>query len=534
MTNGDPFRFPFPPRRLRHTMARTLSAPRNHERDMTANGPPAPSTPSSDGITVVPPAPGAGALLPDPHIPPEPGDQASPLPGARTALLVLLAINLFNYIDRQVLGANLPHIEEQFLPQGGPYNKTYLGYLATAFVLSYTLLSLPFTWLTHYISRWKLVGAAVILWSLASGGSGLAGSFLILLLTRALVGVGEAAYGPVAPDMISDLYPVKTRGNVLAWFYVAMPVGSALGYALAALGLFIFGVWRWSFYLVVLPGLVLGIWCFFLPEPPLGHADLGPNGRVRPPRWRDYLRLFRNPSYVLATLGMTALTFAAGAVAHWMPDYVAKYRHGASLETTNLIFGILVVVGGLSGTLLGGWAGDALRPRFSGSYFLVSGMAMLLAFPCFLGVLFLPFAPFPWAWIFVFLTCFFIFFSTGPSNAILANVTHPALRARAFAINILIIHILGDAISPPVVGAIADAWAETRQIEVMVGYSMVPMTARVPAMNLGLLAVSVVVLLGGVIWLMGVPFLARDTANAPKQLDQTLSPGVDRAIKERV
>jgi MFS family permease len=497
---------------------------------MTANGPPAQPTPATDGLSVVPPAPGAGSLLADPHPSPGPGDQPFPLPGARTALLVLLAINLFNYIDRQVLSANLPHIEEQFLPPGGPYNKTYLGYLATAFVLSYTLLSLPFTWLTHYVSRWKLVGTAVILWSLASGGSGLAGGFVILLLTRCLVGVGEAAYGPVAPDMISDLYPVKTRGNVLAWFYVAMPVGSALGYALAAVGLFLFRDWRWSFYLVVLPGLVLGVWCFFLPEPPLGHTDLGRNARVRPPRWRDYLCLLRNPSYVLATLGMTALTFTAGAVAHWMPDYVAKYRHGASLETTNLVFGILVVAGGLSGTLLGGWAGDELRPRFSGSYFLVSGLAMLLAFPCFLGVLYLPFAPFPWAWVCAFLTCFFIFFSTGPSNAILANVTHPALRARAFAINILIIHLFGDAISPPVVGAIADAWAATPPVGVTVGAPAVPVTvgasavARVPAMNAGLLAVSVVVLLGAVFWLMGVPFLGRDTANARRQLDAAGGP----------
>jgi hypothetical protein len=125
----------------------------------------------------------------------------------------------------------------------------------------------------------------------------------------------------------------------------------------------------------------------------------------------------------------------------------------------------------------------------------VSGAAMFIAFPMILLVLL---TPFPLAWLFVFLGVFFLFFNTGPTNTILANVTHPAIRSSAFAINILIIHALGDAISPVVMGWIGDHYN----------------------MDWALAFVSVVVLFGGAFWLAGAPHLARDTAQAPTRLSQ--------------
>ncbi len=165
-------------------------------------------------------------------------------------------------------------------------NKEKLGQLAFNGLhgLVHAVSSLLFGWLADRFPRWKLVGIGVVLWSLASGASGFpgtfghaanssafaatVGTFGFLLLTRCFVGIGEAAYGPVAPSVISDLFPVKRRGSVLAWFYAAIPVGSALGYSLGgAAG------WPWSFYLVVPPGLALGVWCFFMPEPKRGQTD---------------------------------------------------------------------------------------------------------------------------------------------------------------------------------------------------------------------------------------------------------------------
>ena len=123
---------------------------------------------------------------------------ASPLPGARLALILLLAINLFNYMDRYVLAATLPAIEKTLLPDGGPNDKFLMGLLTSAFMISYMLFSPLFGWLADRTSRWLLIGIGVVLWSLASGASGLATAYGILLATRCFVGIGEAAYGPAA------------------------------------------------------------------------------------------------------------------------------------------------------------------------------------------------------------------------------------------------------------------------------------------------------------------------------------------------
>ena len=190
-------------------------------------------------------------------------------PRAGLALGLLLAINLFNYIDRQVLSAVLPKLEldASLFDPADPWLKFKLGSLTTAFFVTYMLLSPVFGRLGDTWSRWGLVGLGVVLWSLASGASGLATGFGVLLLTRCFVGVGEAAYGPVAPAMLSDLYPERVRGKVMAWFYLAIPVGSALGFVVGGLVADTALGWRGAFQVVVLPGLVLGALCFFMREP---------------------------------------------------------------------------------------------------------------------------------------------------------------------------------------------------------------------------------------------------------------------------
>src|SRR4051794_2156561 len=236
------------------------------------------------------------------------------LPGAGWALALLLAINLFNYIDRQILSATLPKIrlDAGILRPDDPWATTKLGALTTAFMVAYMLFSPVFGRLGDKMSRWVLVGAAVLVWSLATGGTGLATSYLVLLFTRCLVGIGEAAYGPVAPAMLSDLYPVDHRGRVLSWFYVAIPVGSALGFVIGgqvaetSLG------WRGAFLVAVVPGLVLGTLCFFMKEP----ARTG-SAAPHAPR-ESYFAVLKElrgiRSFVLCCVGMTASTFVLGGV----------------------------------------------------------------------------------------------------------------------------------------------------------------------------------------------------------------------------
>jgi MFS family permease len=247
--------------------------------------------------------------------------------------------------------------------------------------------------------------------------------------------------------------------------------------------------------MVVPPGLALGLLCWFMRDPRRGQAD--PGSRPRAARMQDYLTILKTPSYLLNTLGMTAMTFAMGGMAFWMPRYVEKFRGWGDKASVNLTFGAIVVISGLGATLLGGWAGDRLRARFPGSYFLVSGVPMLLGFPFVLLVLW---TPFPWAWLFVFLACFCLFFNTGPTNTILANVTHPSVRASAFALNILIIHALGDAVSPMIIGF-------------FIGFSH-------GNMNVGFLVVSLMFLVSGLFWLLGTKYLDRDVSLAPTRMPE--------------
>ncbi len=397
-----------------------------------------------------------------------------------------MAINLFNYIDRYVLAAVEPQIAHAFFgtAEDDPATLVKTGSLATAFLVSYMLAAPLFGWLADRVSRWLLVGVSVAVWSLATGGSGLAATFGLLLLTRCFVGIGEAGYGPAAPTIISDLYPVERRGGVLAWFYMAIPVGSALGFAIGGFVEPRFG-WRTAFYTAVPPGLILAAACFLMRDPPRGGKASA--GGHQKPRLGDYLALLRNRSFVLDCAGMAAMTFAIGGVSYWMPRYLTK---GRGLEPScKTLFGAITAASGLLATFAGGYIGDRLKRRFPGSYFLVSAAGMLLACPFILAMLYIPF---PWAWAPLTVAIFFLFFNTGPSNTILANVTHPSVRASAFALNIFFIHLLGDVPAPPFLGGIAGKYG----------------------WNAAFWLVAAVMALAGLLWLWGAAYLERDTAAA--------------------
>ena len=310
--------------------------------------------------------------------------------------------------------------------------------------------------------------------------------------------------------------------------------------------------WHWAFFFVVPPGLLLGILAFVMRDPPREDvaAEPPPLGRgqgkgvagfgaasphpgpllegegdilkPRPAQFADYKKLLHIPSYLLNTAGMTAMTFAMGGIAFWIPKYLVwrKIQAGLldpadigkckeALTSANDAFGPIIVVTGLVATLTGGWLGDKLRSHWPGSYFLVSGIGMLVAFPLFF---LLPVTPFPAAWFLIGTVSFCIFFNTGPTNTILANVTHPAIRAAGYALNIFIIHALGDACSPFVIGWINEAFeGKPNPIILAAGEAGAVFRGN---MDAGFVAVSAMILLSGVLWLWGARYLESDTRRA--------------------
>jgi len=368
---------------------------------------------------------------------------------AARLLWLLFAVNLFNYIDRQILFSVFPAVKTDL-----QLTDTQLGLLASAFMWVYLSVAPVFGVLADRRSRPRLMGLGVGIWSAATALSGMVHSYRQLLLGRALVGVGEASYGSVAPAMLSDAFEPAHRARALAVFSMAIPVGSALGYLLGGMFERAFG-WRAAFFIVGIPGMWLAWTVGRLSDVTRGgpgQSARTPRGTASP-RLTDYLELLKTKSYLVNCLAMTGMTFAVGGLAAWVPTYLVRVR-GMGLAEANLVFGLLTLVSGLGGTMAGGWLGDRLLPRVPTAYFLVSGVGLALSVPCAAAVILLEDRT--WVLIAIFLAEVFIFLNTGPLNAIIANVSRAGVRATAYAVNIFVIHALGDAISPTIVGMVSD------------------------------------------------------------------------------
>jgi MFS family permease len=366
----------------------------------------------------------------------------------RYALGLLLAVNLLNYIDRQVLFAVFPLIKIDL-----SLSDTALGFLGSAFMLSYLIFAPLFGWLGDHWSRTRLASGGLVVWSLATALAGFAPGYRTLLAARATVGVGEASFGTVSPGLVSDFFPREQRGRILAWFYVAIPVGSALGYLLGGVLGQRFG-WHAAFLLVGVPGLLLAVPIALLRTPPRGGDDASPQastGKVS----AGYAALFRNRSFVCNTLAMAAMTFAIGGLAQWIPSFLYRV-HSLDVAKANTMFGATTVLAGILGTLAGGWLGDRWQKRSGKGYLLVSGWGFLIGTPFAVWAILAP--GLTGCMTAIFMAEFFLFLNTGPLNTVIINVTNPAVRAMAFAVNIFFIHALGDAVSPSILGWLSDRW----------------------------------------------------------------------------
>ena len=367
-------------------------------------------------------------------------------PRARYALALLLTVNLLNYIDRQALYAVFPLIKSDL-----KLSDTALGFLGSAFMFCYMLAAPFFGRLGDRANRARLAAGGLMVWSLATMLSGMASSYRMLLAARSLVGVGEASFGTVSPGLVADYFPREKRGRMLSLFFLAIPVGSALGYLLGGQLGQAFG-WQRAFLLVGLPGLLLALPLYFLAEPRRSSNS----GDVSTEKLLPELRRFlSNRTYVHATLSMAAMTFALGGLAQWAPSFLNR-GFGLDVARGSMLFGMITVVSGIIGTLAGGWLGDRFQRRTPAGYLYVSAAGFLLGVPAM--ILALTTSSLTICLSAIFAAELFLFLNTGPLNTVLVNVVAPGRRAMGFAINIFTIHALGDAVSPAIIGFLSDQW----------------------------------------------------------------------------
>ena len=387
----------------------------------------------------------------------------------RTALIVLTALNLLNYADRNVLFAVQPLVQAEF-----HVSKEQIGLLTSAF-LGFYMIAAPFVGpLADRYSRKLIIVLGAIFWSGLTLLTAVTHTYTELLVRHTLVGIGEATFVTIAPTFVADLFHQNVRGRILGVFYLAIPVGSAAGYLLGGYLAPHHG-WRFPFYIAAAPGFLLALVVWFLKEPPRGQFDSmkdTESGDLLPEDFKAgfvkeffviillYLKklyrltfvLLKNPAFLTATLGMAFMTYSLGGIQVWMPQFLSTERH-YTLESANLMFGIIVVIDGILAALAGGWLGDFLLPKMKSSYYFVSAVSMALGVPVMIVALFSRGSMMIPA---IGMAAFFLLLNTAPLNAAVINSVGAHVRATAIAINIFIIHILGDVPSPTMMGWVAD------------------------------------------------------------------------------
>jgi len=363
-------------------------------------------------------------------------------PNPYTALLVLTALNLLNYADRNVLFAVQPLVQEEF-----HVTKEQIGLLTSAF-LGFYMVAAPFVGpLADRYSRKLIIVLGAIFWSGLTLLTAVTHTYTELLVRHTLVGVGEATFVTIAPTFVADLFHENVRGRILGVFYLAIPVGSAAGYLLGGYLAPRHG-WRFPFYIAAAPGFVLALVVLLLKEPPRGQFD----SLKETPERGTVLGLIHNPAFLTATLGMAFMTYSLGGIQVWIPQFLYSERH-FTLEKANLMFGIIIVIDGILAALAGGWLGDYLLPRMKSAYYFVSAASMLLGIPVMIVALF---SKGPLMIPAIGVAAFFLLLNTAPLNAAVINSVGAHIRATALAVNIFIIHILGDVPSPTMMGWVAD------------------------------------------------------------------------------
>jgi MFS family permease len=365
----------------------------------------------------------------------------------------MVGINFLNYMDRYVAAVAAPLIQKEF-----GLSNTEVGFLASAFLLVYAVAAVPFGYWADRGVRRTVVGIGVAIWSVATLFTGFARNFFQLFLSRAVLGIGEASYYPAGTSLLSDYFPKEQRARVMSIWGVGSTLGIAIGFAGGGYIADKFG-WRNAFFFAAVPGVLFALLAFGLREPLRGSVEeRGPAlKQTRDANLRTFLNLMRIPTLRATILSQTALYFVLASNAFWLPTLLVR-RFNLSITQAGLFAGIVLVLGGLIGTLAGGWIADRLAKKNPAAYlqvgivgFLVGAVFIVISLVAPLNI-----GPIP-----IFVPAFLItvtalYLNAGPFTAVAQNVVTPALRASSVTMLLFVSHVFGDSHSTFDVGFLAD------------------------------------------------------------------------------
>lgn len=375
---------------------------------------------------------------------------------ARFAFTVLLTVNILNYADRYVLSSVLPAIKKEF-----GMTDFQSGLLISSFLLVYAIATLPLgVWADRGIRK-NIVAICVGIWSVSTALAGFTQNLLQLFSMRSILGIGEAGYAPASLSLLGDFFDRTRRGRILSYWSVGTLVGAAIGVALGGIVANTLG-WRWAFYIVGIPGLIVTFLAWRISEPKrgvfdrendestaseMGHGSLGKDFR------KSLQKLLKIPTYWIIVGALVCSFFTIGGTSFWLPTYLNR-AFNLSLADAGAISGVVLIISGVVGTVVGGWLADFMQRRFPEGRLLTCVLGFLLGAPLVMVALFIHTRV-------LFIVVFIIAaislnFCTGPLNAVIQDVIAPEMRATALGLALLLAHMLGDAASPTIIGVLSD------------------------------------------------------------------------------
>lgn len=437
---------------------------------------------------------------------------------ARYVFGVMFSISFLNYLDRNVLtgAANVVAKELGFQLDG-------IGYMASAFLIVYTLGTVPLGIWADRAKRRDVVAVCVALWSVATAATALATNFATLFISRMVLGIGEAGYFPAGTALMSDYFSREKRSRVMSWWSTAQLFGILIGFVLggAIAGLYP-GSWRLAFIFTGIPGLLLALFVWRIREPRRNQADeeelvmevaVAESRKAAHPIpvpgnvFAQFGTLLRIKTLLILIVMQIFAFFVLSVSVVFLPTYLQqKDTFGLSSGQAGLFSGAVVVLAGMAGTVLGGYMADWLNRRHPGSRILVCGIGFLLGAPAFAAAVsyhsLLVFT------VFFVLSTLLITLYTGPSTAATQDVVPSALRASAVAVTLLIAHLFGDAFAPTLVGVLATNFDPTHGLH---------FKASMAGQDLGqalLVTCTPALAIAGLVGLFGARWMTTDVAAA--------------------
>ncbi|XP_037323054.1 sphingosine-1-phosphate transporter SPNS2 isoform X1 [Pungitius pungitius] len=431
--------------------------------------------------------------------------------------------NVLNYMDRYTVAGVLLDIQRHY-----KVSDSGIGLLQTVFICSFMVAAPIFGYLGDRFNRKVILSCGIFFWSIVTLSSSFIGKeyYWLFVLSRGLVGIGESSYSSISPTIIGDLFTNNSRTMMLSVFYLAIPLGSGLGYILGSSAKVAAGDWHWALRVSPVLGITAGtLILIFVPEPKRGVADHLGRIRIRTSWLCDMKALAKNRSYVFSSLASSAVSFATGAFGMWIPLYLAraqvvqKTAEDCTKEICSskdsLIFGAITCVTGLLGVVIGAATTRLCRQKTERADPLVCAVSMLgsAIFICLIFVV--AKKSIVGAYVCIFIGETLLFLNWAITADILMFVVIPTRRATAVAFQSFTSHLLGDAGSPYLIGLISDALQQSYTTSAL---------WRFLSLGYALMLCPFIIVLGGMFFLATALFFLDDREKAEKQLSQMTRP----------